>query len=201
MVTYVDTATWEWGPSVVCLGYFDGVHIGHQALIRLTETLAQELSLVSCVHSYDVPPISLLKPDIPCQVLTSFQEKCDLLQRYGAGIVAISHFNDRLQHMPGERFFREVLMERMQAKHLVVGFDHRFGFRGDTDVTRLQQLCDQHGLGLSVVPAVRTTGGQTVSSSSIRAALREGNYALAQEMLGRPLTDSQLSCGCRQQLS
>lgn len=195
MVTFVDTATWKWGPSVVCLGYFDGVHTGHQALIRLGSAIAREHSLVSCAHSYDVPPISLLKPELACPELTSLEEKCDLLRHYGAQEVAISHFDEHLLRMSGEDFLDEVLIGRLQARHLVVGFDHRFGYRGDTDVDKLKDYCGERGLGLSVLPPVRTEDGQTVSSSAIREALKAGQWALAEQMLGRPLTDRMKSLG------
>ncbi|MHC1786250.1 MAG: adenylyltransferase/cytidyltransferase family protein [Christensenellales bacterium] len=187
MVTCLDSARWEWGPSVVCLGYFDGVHIGHQALIKLGRSIAVRASLVPCVHSYDVPPGKLLKPHTDYQELTNFQEKCRLLEEAGAQIVAISRFDAKLMHMSGERFFEEVLLQRMQAKHLVAGYDHRFGYRGDTDAARLEVLCRQYGIGLSIMPAVKTADGHIVSSSAVRSALKAGNLSLAEEMLGRPL--------------
>lgn len=196
LVTFVDAATWEWGPSVVCLGYFDGVHAGHQALLALGAEIAARQSLLSCAHTYDLPPISLLKPQHACLELTAFEEKCELLERYGAQVVAVSRFDERLLRLPGEVFVDEVLIGRMQARHLVVGFDHRFGYQGDTDVDKLARLCAQKGLALSVVPPVRTADGRTVSSSAIRAALKAGHWGIAEEMLGRPVTERMRSlCG------
>ena len=89
--------------------------------------------------------------------------------------------------MSGDEFFERVVLGRLHAAHVVCGDDHRFGYRGAWGVQELQQLCDSHGVRLTVVPPVTLADGTRISSSAIRAALARGEWALAEEMLGRPL--------------
>ena len=186
LITRLGATQWALGKSVVCLGYFDGVHLGHQALIRQGKSVARQNGLLLCVHTYDIPPIKLLKPDIAYRELCTFEEKCRLLKEAGANVVAVSCFDRALMHMSGADFFHRVVVNGMQAQHIVVGYDHRFGFMGDTGVDELRLLCRAAGIGLSVVEAVRTPEGRLISSSAVRAAIKEEDLALAQMMLGRP---------------
>lgn len=173
-------------PTVVCLGVFDGVHLGHRGLITEALKIAQDKDLLPLVHTYDPLPFSVIYPDKPLVELTTFHEKALLLEELGIGHLAVSRFTDALQHIAGEAFFREVLLGRLNAKHLVVGFNHRFGYRGDTDVKKLKELCDQAGVCLTVIEPVRTSGGSLISSTAIRAAIMLEDFELAEEMLGRP---------------
>jgi riboflavin kinase/FMN adenylyltransferase len=185
LITRLSATQWALGKSVVCLGYFDGVHLGHQALLRQGKTIAIQNELLLCVHTYDIPPIKLLKPDMAYQELCTFEEKCALLEAAGADVVAVSRFDRALMHMSGADFFNRVVVEGMHAKHIVVGYDHRFGFMGDTGVNELQVLCRAVGIGLSVVEAVRTLDGMVISSSAVRAAIKAEDWVQAGMMLGR----------------
>ncbi|HOQ62755.1 MAG TPA: FAD synthetase family protein [Clostridia bacterium] len=173
--------------SVVCLGVFDGVHIGHKALIDRAMDIAQQEGLTAVVHTYDRLPGTLISPHQRHIELTPFADKIDLLQALGIRHVAISTFDESLQHMRGVDFFNKVLRMQLKSKHLVAGFNHRFGYRGDTDVSSLKKLCEQSGISLSVIPPVRTAQGHLVSSSAVRTALLQGDEVLAGEMLGRPV--------------
>jgi len=186
LITRLGATQWALGKSVVCLGYFDGVHLGHQALLKQGKSVARQNGLLLCVHTYDIPPIKLLKPDMAYQELCTFQEKCRLLEAAGADVVAVSRFDQALMHMSGADFFDRVVVEGMQAQHIVVGYDHRFGFMGDTGVDELLALCSAAGIGLSVVEAVRTPDGRLISSSAVRAAIKSKDLAQAEMMLGRP---------------
>lgn len=186
MIRLVDPSLETVSPSVVCLGFFDGVHLGHQALISTCKSVATQLGLLACVHTYDIPPMRLLKPKDEGFELTPLAQKEQLLANLGMQVLAISHFDQHMMRMRGTDFFEGVLLRQLRARHVVAGFDHHFGYRGETDVPALARLCEKHGVGLSVVPAVTTTGGQVVSSSAIRAALLAGDYAMAEAMLGRP---------------
>lgn len=172
-------------PSVIGLGFFDGVHQGHRAIIGACVSAAKQQNLLACLHTYDIPPITLVKPTETVVELTPIQQKVALLASLGIQALAISHFDDAMMHLSGADFFESILLNRLHARHIVAGYDHRFGYRGDTDATGLRKLCEAHGIGLTVVPAVKTAGGEVVSSSAIRRALLSGNMALAEEMLGR----------------
>jgi riboflavin kinase/FMN adenylyltransferase len=172
-------------PLVVCLGYFDGVHLGHLNLINTAKEVARRLNYKICVHTYDVSPQTVLYPDRKYIELTNLREKEELLRRAGADYVAVSHFDNNLMKKSGENFLDEELSANMLVKHIVAGFNHRFGYLGKTTVKELQKLCDERGIGLSVVPAVKTKSGAVVSSTAIKYALQKGDVSLAAEMLGR----------------
>ena len=174
---------WENVPSVVCLGFFDGVHRGHQALLQAAKDAAEKENLLICVHTFDHAP------SVKDFELTTLEEREKLLWHYGAQRVAVSHFDDEMRHMPGDVFFREIVAGELQARHVVCGDDHRFGFRGAWGVKELKALCDEAGIGLTVVAPIELENGQRISSTAIRKAIEAGNTALAEEMLGRKLNE------------
>ncbi len=190
MVGYLDTDQLTLGPGVVCLGFFDGVHLGHRAIIDQGKQKAAELHLPLYVHTYDIPPMNLVKHAGTVKELSSLPEKAVLLEEAGVDVVAVSRFDERLMRMDGRQFFSDILLGRLHARHLVIGFDHRFGYRGGTDPQALEALCAHSGIGLSVVGAVKLADGRAISSSAIREALTRGDVALAQRMLGRPVTQA-----------
>ena len=167
--------------TVVCLGFFDGVHRGHLALLAAAKKAAREAGLPVCVHTFDRAPGG------KGPALTTLEERERLLRAAGADQVAVSPFDERTRTMSGDEFFERVVLGRLHAAHVVCGDDHRFGYRGAWGVQELQQLCDSHGVRLTVVPPGTLADGTRISSSAIRAALARGEWALAEEMLGRPL--------------
>ncbi|MBQ8080374.1 MAG: adenylyltransferase/cytidyltransferase family protein [Clostridia bacterium] len=182
-------------PTVVCLGYFDGVHRGHLALLEEAKRLARERGLLVCVHALDRSPAQALHPERRIIQLTTPAEKERLFEAAGCDILAVSPFDDRVRHMPGGVFFSDVLLGSLNARAIVTGDDHRFGFKGDTGSEELCLLCERAGVALSVVPRVTLADGTVISSSVIREALRAGDLARAEEMLGRPVSPDMLE-GC-----
>lgn len=172
-------------PQVVCLGVFDGVHLGHRALIQEALRIAQEQGLSALVHTYDPPPFTVINPRAMAYVLTPLPERIALIQQLGIQQIAISRFTPQLQHQTGQVFFKQVLLGRLHARHLVVGFNHRFGYLGDTDIDVLRKLCLEAGIGLTVVQAVHTPQGNLISSTAIRQAILVEDDQLAAQMLGR----------------
>ncbi len=171
-------------PCVVCLGFFDGVHLAHQALLRAARAEGRRLKLPVCVHTFDHAP-----GDKDFE-LTTLPEREALLKQYGADSVSVSIFNEEMRHMRGDVFFKDVILKRLNARHVVCGDDHRFGYKGAWGVKELQTLCDDAGVGLTVVPQVSLPDGQRVSSTAIRQAIRDGNIELAEKMLGRKTEES-----------
>lgn len=171
-------------PSVVCLGFFDGVHRGHLSLIQTAGQIAREKGLIVCAHTFDRAPGD---KDF---ALTTLKERESLLYQAGADTVAVSRFDDAMRHMPGDEFFQKIVLDKLNARHVVCGDDHRFGYRGGWGVKELAAMCALAGVGLTVAPPVALSDGTRVSSSAIRRALAEGNAALAETMLGRPLSPS-----------
>lgn len=190
MVGYLDTDQLILGSGVVCLGFFDGVHLGHRAIIDQGKNKAAELRLPLYVHTYDIPPMNLVKHAGAVKELSPLPEKAALLEEAGVDVVAVSRFDERLMRMDGNQFFHDILLGRLHARHLVIGFDHRFGYKGRTDAKALEVLCAHSGIGLSVVEAVKLPDGRAISSSAIRDALTRGDTDLAQRMLGRSATQA-----------
>ena len=172
-------------PSVVCLGFFDGVHRGHLALLRAARQTADEKGWLVCVHTFDHAPGN------KGYELTTLKEREALLLQNGADRVAVSAFDESMRRMSGEDFFRRIVVDRLNARHVVCGDDHRFGYMGAWGVDELRRFCEEAGVGLTVVPPVTLPDGRRISSTAIRQALREENWALAEEMLGRPLSPRQ----------
>ena len=170
-------------PTVVCLGFFDGVHRGHQALIEAGRKAAREEGLLLCVHTFDHTP------GMKDGELTSLEERTRLLKAAGAETVAVSVFDDALRQLPGSRFFREIVLGKLHARHVICGDDHRFGYKGACGVKELEGMCREAGVKLTVVPPVSLPGGRRISSSAVKKALTEGDFALAESMLGRPVTE------------
>ena len=190
MVGYLDTDKLILGPGVVCLGFFDGVHLGHRAIIDQGKQKAAQLCLPLYVHTYDLPPMNLIKHAGAVKELSPLPQKAALLEEAGVDVVAVSRFDERLMRMDGCQFFYDILIGRLHARHLVIGYNHRFGYKGSTDAKALEALCERSGIGLSVVSAVSLPDGRAISSSAIRNALTRGDTALAQRMLGRPVTQA-----------
>lgn len=170
-------------PSVVCLGFFDGVHRGHLALLEAARKTADEKGWIVCAHTFDRAPVG---KDF---ALTTLEEREKLLRAAGADAVAVSPFDDAMRHMPGDEFFRRVVLEKLNARCVVCGDDHRFGYRGGWGAKELAILCREAGVGLTVVPPVELPDGTRISSTAIRRALLEGDWALAESMLGRAVPE------------
>jgi len=168
-------------PAAVCLGFFDGVHRGHLALLRAAGRIARAEGLIVCAHTFDVPPGG------KAQSLTTLKERIVLLHAAGAEEVAVSAFTDEMRRMPGDVFFREIVLSQLNARHVICGDDHRFGYRGAWGVTELKGLCGESGVGLTVVPAVTLSDGSRLSATALRAALLAGDWPRAEEILGRPV--------------
>ena len=166
-------------PSVVCLGFFDGVHLGHLALIHAAKDAAREKGLKICVHTFDQPPGQKK------EMLTTLEEREQLLKNAGADEIAVSIFDDTMRHMPGEEFFQKIVVEKLHARHIVCGDDHRFGYMGACGIKELEKMCIEKGIGLTVVPPVTLDDGTRISSTAIRKALQTRDLALVEKMLGR----------------
>lgn len=171
--------------TVVCLGFFDGVHIGHQRLIAKAKEIGTENRLKVCVHTFDQMPARVLHPDWQVTELTPLAEKTAILESLGVDVLAVSAFA-QAQSMLADAFFHEILLEKLQARYIVAGFHHHFGYRGEADVAQLRRLCAQTGIGLDVIEPVKLDGGELVSSTAIRQALARGDTEKASQMLGRP---------------
>ncbi len=170
--------------SVVTIGTFDGIHPGHQALIRSLLGHGQRLGRPAMMLTFEPMPREYLAAENPPARLTSWRERWRVLQRTGLSYVLQLRFDERLRCLSGNDFAR-LLAEDLQAAAVVIGHDFRFGRKGEATA---QMLCDAGrslGFEVDVVPPV-LIDGERVSSSQIRGALERGDFPQAQQWLGRP---------------
>ena len=175
---------------VLALGFFDGVHLGHAALIRRTKERAEALGAVPAVLTFDVHPDTLVRGE-RVMLITSPEDRAELIRRlFGVEEILSLRFDERLMRMPWDEFLAWVQAE-FSAVSLVCGHDFTFGWKGEGNPRRLEEKCAQLGMGADVIPKV-TVDGEAVSSTRIRALLAEGKLGEANRLLGHPhvLTDT-----------
>jgi riboflavin kinase/FMN adenylyltransferase len=171
--------------GVVAIGNFDGVHRGHRSLIETARAQAKELGAPLGVITFEPHPREVLTPDQAPPRLTPFRVKARLLADLGVGHLFALAFNQHLMSKPPERFVHDVLAGGLGVRHVVVGFDFRFGHKraGDADV--LATLGHEYGFGVTRIEPVAWRG-EVCSSSRIRDAVASGDVALARDLLGHP---------------
>lgn len=176
----------DFGPSVVAIGKFDGVHTGHRAVIDRARVDASDGARVVAV-TFDRNPLSVLRPDrCPPDVIGPHQ-KLDLLERAGVDASLLLTFDETLATEPAEAFVRRVLVDALGARTVLVGRDFRFGAGGAGDPALLERLGAEHGFRVDVVDDIRAVhADRRVSSTWIREALASGDIATATKLLGRP---------------
>ena len=172
------------GGSVVCVGAFDGVHLGHRALLARVRERADALALASLAITFEPIPREFFARGAPVPRLTGAREKLALLFEAGASTLLSLRFGDTLAAMSAESFIDDILVARAGVRELWVGADFRFGHARRGDVEMLREFGARRGFAVEVMPDVRA-GGERVSSSAIRAHLADGEFAAATRLLGR----------------
>ena len=178
----------DFGPSVVTIGKFDGVHEGHRAMVHRLRTTAAARGLASVVVTFDRNPLSLLRPEVCPEPLVSTEQKLDLLAATDPDATLVLTFDRSLAEETPEEFVRTVLVEPLRAAVVLVGADFRFGAKGAGSVETLIELGATQGFEVLVVDDVTAVDGRRVSSSWIRELLSEGRVAEAARLLGAPHT-------------
>ncbi|MDO8848368.1 MAG: bifunctional riboflavin kinase/FAD synthetase [Coriobacteriia bacterium] len=175
----------ELGPAVMAIGVFDGVHIGHQALVTDMITIARERHSAACVLTFDRDPDQVVTPSHPAKQLTTLEDKIALLSDLGPDVVLIIPFDDWLASLTPDDFCIDVLRDAAEPVACVVGFDFRFGTRASGDADTLRALGSLHGFQVITHPLVHAEGAP-VTSTRIRALVARGEVAAAAALLGRP---------------
>ena len=171
--------------SVVTIGSFDGIHLGHQRILNEVVMLARGLSVTGAVVTFDPHPMAVLHPkEAPC-LLTTPEEKVRLMSDVGISHTFVMRFSVKLARRPAEWFVRKVLLERLNMRRLVIGYDFRFGVSREGDAPCLEHLGGKLGFGVDIVPPVNYLD-HPVSSTRVRTALVRGDVESAARMLGRP---------------
>ena len=162
-------------PTVCALGCFDGVHIGHVRLISEARKIATSLSALSAVWSFAEPPRNYFSTErVP--LITTPDEKRKQMQKLGVDIFVSVPTDKETLSLSAEDFFCEILIKRMNSRHIVCGYNYRFGKGGKGDTALLEKLCKANQIGLSVIPEVRI-GEMAVSSSEVRIPTEQSIFA------------------------
>lgn len=172
-------------PLALTIGNFDGVHLGHQAMLAQVKQAAERLGLTSCAMTFEPHPREFLAPDQAPVRLTSLREKLSLLAKTGIARAQLIHFNLAFAGTPASTFISRILRRELDVRWLLIGDDFRFGANRSGDRMLLQQYAAQaDSFELEIMPSF-CINGLRVSSTAIREALASGDLPLAKTMLGR----------------
>ncbi|MEO2019038.1 MAG: bifunctional riboflavin kinase/FAD synthetase [Fuerstiella sp.] len=175
--------------GIVTIGNFDGVHRGHQSMLKAVCQRADQHSLPTVVVTFDPHPLNVLKPEITLPRLSTVNQRKLLLQTYGADEVVVLPVTSDLLDMTPEQFFCSVVRDRLHAVGIVEGPDFRFGKDRAGDIEALRGLCEENDIELTVIAPI-LTDQQMISSTLIRRMLADGKLAAAVELLGHPYSVS-----------
>jgi riboflavin kinase/FMN adenylyltransferase len=172
-------------PTVLTLGVFDGLHLGHQLVMRTVVERARAAGAVPTVITFDPHPRAVLHPESAPPLLQTFDQKVEALGVLGIEQTIVVRFTPAFAEVRAEDFLRDVVYERLQAKEVYLGKGFAFGHNREGDIELLRRVSAELGFHADEVPEVQLRGCR-ISSSSIRKLLSEGRVNLARRMLGRP---------------
>jgi riboflavin kinase / FMN adenylyltransferase len=169
--------------SVLTIGNFDGVHRGHQALLRVVQARARELERPAAALVFEPHPRQFFQPDKPHFKVTPLPRKLALLEQFGLDLAFVLPFAAEFAQLTAAAFVERVLVAGLAVRHVVIGYDFRFGRKRTGDPEALQKAGLAHGFGVTIVPQVGGAG-EVFSSSAIRAELAQGDVGGAAQMMG-----------------
>jgi len=175
----------DFGPCAVTIGNFDGVHLGHQAILRSVIEIARAEQWRSAAVTFHPHPTKLVAPERAPRLLTTPEQRARLIEQQGVDEVLILPFDSGVAHLSPEGFVRDILVDKLKTRAILVGDNFRFGYRASGDVRTLEELGGKYSFETDVVPPV-SWRNRLISSSAIRGAILDGRVSLACRMLGRP---------------
>jgi riboflavin kinase/FMN adenylyltransferase len=171
-------------PTVVTIGTFDGVHLGHQKIVNRLFELKQQFGLISTVLTFSPHPRKILFPEQKdLKLLTLVDEKLELLKKYNTDVAVVYPFDITFSQLEAEDYLKTILVKQLHVKHLVIGYDHKFGKNREGDIQTLKQFSQKYNFTVEEISA-KDIDSINISSSKIRHALTDGNIELATEFLG-----------------
>ncbi|HEY2964186.1 MAG TPA: bifunctional riboflavin kinase/FAD synthetase [Pyrinomonadaceae bacterium] len=172
-------------PTVLTLGVFDGLHLGHQLIMRTVVERARKLGAVPTVITFDPHPRAVLHPESAPPLLQTFDQKIEGFGVLGIEQTIVVRFTKQFSNLGAEDFIKDVVMDRLHAREVYLGKGFAFGHKREGNIELLRRLGDELGFVAGEVPEVKLRG-QRVSSSKVRELLAQGRVNLARRMLGRP---------------
>ena len=172
---------------VLTVGNFDGLHVGHQRIIRTVTGRARAQAGQAAVYTFEPHPRKVLQPERAPRLLTTLEQKLELFDAAGVDVAIVEPFDLEFAKLPAERFVREILHERIDPLEVYVGYDFRYGRDREGSMRTLTELGPHLGFAVTIVPEVKL-GSRDVNSTRIRELLEAGNVEDASLLLGRPYT-------------
>lgn len=167
----------------IALGSFDGVHAGHQKLIEVLVSNAENIGCVSMVYTFGTHPRKILKPERSIHMITSNEKRAEIMDELGVDVLYLEDFQ-KIMNLDAEQFFCDILVDKFNAKCIVVGYNFNFGKNGEGNAEKLAQLGNKYGIKVEIVPPVLIKD-KVVSSSLIRHKIHEGNVSEVLQYLSR----------------
>lgn len=169
---------------VLALGVFDGMHLGHKTLLKKVRAEARKIKSQAALVTFREHPQNVLNPKFKTDILTSFWHKLALIQEEGIDLCVALHFSPAFSKLTPEDFVRKILLQKLQAKMIILGHDSRFGHQRKGDAALMAKLAGKYGFKFAVIPPLKRAR-VTVSSTRIRRLIAKGNLALAARLLDR----------------
>ncbi len=171
-------------PSIVTIGTFDGVHLGHQKIINKLQLLKQNLGLSTVVLTFAPHPRKILFPhQTDLKLITLVDEKLELLKQHKVDVSVVYPFDIAFSQLDAEEYIKTILVKQLNVKHLVIGYDHKFGKNREGTIETLKQFATKYNFTVEEISA-KDIDAVNISSSKIRHAVDEGNMQLAYDYLG-----------------
>lgn len=170
--------------TAIALGNFDGIHIGHQQLIETMVSKSKKLGIKSSLLLFKSHTKAIIDNNKP-KMITNNQQKFKIAENLGVDIIYLLDFDDKIMKLSGEEFVKNIIIDKMNGKLVVVGFDYRFGYKASGNAEYLMELGKKYGVDVIVVDPIYNAN-EVISSSIIRDLIANGNIVDASNMLGRP---------------
>jgi len=171
--------------TALAIGNFDGVHAGHQAILRRAIEYARSSGALATAVTFDPHPLKILRPQHAPSLLSTLEQRLEWMEQLGLDAVLILPFTPELAAVPATEFVERMLAGTLRAERIFVGENFRFGHRHAGDVALLESLAHRFGYTVEIMPPV-AVDGEVVSSTSVRRAVTEGRMDAAARLLGRP---------------
>lgn len=172
-------------PTVITIGTFDGVHLGHQKIINKVVESARRENLLATIFTFFPHPRMIVQHDNRLKLIHTLSEKKEALKALGVDLLIVQPFNEKFANLTAEDFVHKLLVERLNAKKLIIGYDHRFGKGRTADIKDMERFGEQYGFAVEEIP-VEEINEVSVSSTAIRNALLSGKMDIAERYLAAP---------------
>ena len=183
-ITDITTFTSE-KPTVITIGTFDGVHLGHQKIIKRVVETAHKNGLLATVFTFFPHPRMIVQHDQQLKLIHTLAEKKQFLQSLGVDLLIVQPFDEAFANLSAEAFVSELLVKHLRAQKVIIGYDHHFGKNRTANIDNMRLFGEQYGFSVEEIP-VQEVDEVSVSSTKIRQALNEGKVEVAEHYLGVP---------------